>query len=140
MPKSFYGILIARVEYLFYGSYYTGDTAMTKCELIEYCLTYPAVFEDYPFDGTAAVMRHQGNKKMFALISERNGAAYINLKCEPMRADFLRSMFSGVTPGWHMNKVHWNTVTMGVDVPAAELYDMIKHSFDLTKPKVKKAK
>ena len=114
---------------------------MTKRELIDYCLTYPSAFEDYPFDETSAVLKHGGNKKMFALIGERNGEVYINLKCEPMRADFLRSVFESVTPGWHMNKVHWNTVTMGAgtscasDVSTEELYDMIQHSFDLTKPK-----
>jgi predicted DNA-binding protein (MmcQ/YjbR family) len=116
---------------------------VTKRELIDYCLTYPSAYEDYPFDKTAAVMRHKGNNKMFALIGERSGAVYINLKCEPMRADFLRSVFVSVTPGWHMNKVHWNTVTMGAgtscasDVPAGELYNMIQHSFDLTKPGTK---
>lgn len=110
---------------------------MTKRELIDYCLTYPTAYEDYPFDDTSAVMRHKGNGKMFALIGERNGAVYINLKCEPMRADFLRSVFRSVTPGWHMNKVHWNTVTMGGDVGGDELYEMIQHSFDLTKPKVR---
>ena len=112
---------------------------MTKRELIDHCLTYPAAFEDYPFDATAAVMRHGGNGKMFALIGERGGRAYINLKCDPMRADFLRRVYKGVTPGWHMNKVHWNTVTMGCDVLEEELYDMVRHSFDLTKPKVRKS-
>lgn len=113
---------------------------MTKRDLIDYCLTYPSAFEDYPFDGESAVMKHSGNNKMFALIGERNGAVYINLKCELMRADFLRSIFKSVTPGWHMNKVHWNTVAMDGDVPEPDLYDMIQHSFDLTKPKVKRAK
>ena len=113
---------------------------MTKRELIDYCLTYPSAFEDYPFDDTLAVMRHAGNKKIFALIGERDGAVYINLKCEPMRADFLRCVIKSVTPGWHMNKVHWNTVTVGGDVPAVDLYGMIQHSFDLTKPKVWKRK
>lgn len=111
---------------------------MTKRELIDYCLTYPSAFEDYPFDGESAVMKHSGNNKMFALIGERDGGVYINLKCEPMRADFLRSTFVNVTPGWHMNKVHWNTVTVGGDVPLADLYNMIQHSFDLTKPKGRK--
>ena len=41
---------------------------MTRCELIDYCLTYPDANEDYPFDEFAsapdswAVMRHKGNK------------------------------------------------------------------------------
>ena len=51
---------------------------MTRRELIDYCLTLPDVYEDYPFDGIAdagawAVMRHRMNKKSFALIYERNG-------------------------------------------------------------------
>lgn len=108
---------------------------MTKCELIDHCLSYPSAFEDYPFDDTLAVIKHSDNGKMFALICERNDTLFINLKCEPMRADFLRHVYKSVTPGWHMNKVHWNTVTMGGDVPLDELHDMIRHSFDLTKPK-----
>lgn len=113
---------------------------MTKLELIDYCLTYPSAFEDYPFDDINAIMKHSGNNKMFALIGERNGVVYINLKCEPMRADFLRSVYQSVTPGWHMNKAHWNTIAMGGDVPVEDLYDMIQHSFDLTKPRVRKHK
>lgn len=113
---------------------------MTKRELIDYCLTYPSAFEDYPFDEINAIMKHSGNNKMFALIGERNGAVYINLKCEPMQADFLRSVYQSVTPGWHMNKAHWNTIAMGGDVPVEDLYDMIQHSFDLTKPRVRKHK
>ena len=77
---------------------------------------------------------------MFSLVFEKDGVAYINLKCEPMRADFLRSVFQSVTPGWHMNKVHWNTITMGRDVSGSDLRDMIQHSFDLTKPKIRKKK
>ena len=44
---------------------------MTKQDLIDYCLTFPAVYEDYPFDGFDnhsddvkwTVMRHGANKK-----------------------------------------------------------------------------
>jgi len=111
---------------------------MTKRELIDYCLTYPAAFEDYPFDGEAAVMKHSGNKKMFALINHKDNRLYINLKCEPMKADFLRGVYKCVTPGWHMNKTHWNTVYIDGDVPEHELYEMIRHSFDLIKPKRQK--
>ena len=110
---------------------------MTKKDLIEHCNTLSSVYEDYPFDDVTAVMRHKSNKKMFALISEKSGMAYINLKCEPMQADFFRTIYKSVTPGWHMNKAHWNTVTMGGDVPCEELFSMISDSFDLTKPKLK---
>jgi len=88
---------------------------MTRRELIDYCLTYPDAYEDYPFneltgapDAAWVVMRHKGNKKSFALIYERGGFC-VNLKCEPFRADFLRQIYSDVTPAYHMNKEHWNT-------------------------------
>ena len=110
---------------------------MTKRELIDYCLTYPAAYEDYPFDDTTALVRHSGNKKMFALIAERNGKLYINLKCDPIKADTLRTVFESVEAGWHMNKDHWITVYIDGAVPGQELYEMIQHSYDLTKPKLK---
>ena len=113
---------------------------MTKRELIDYCLTLPAAIETYPFDETTAVIKHGGNKKMFALVDIMDGKVYINLKCEPMKADFLRNAYKSVTPGWHMNKVHWNTVYPDGDVPLDELYDMIQHSYDLIKPKIKRSR
>lgn len=108
---------------------------MTKRELIEYCLTYPGAYEDYPFDEEWAVIRHSGSKKSFALIYERNGHPCANLKCEPMRADFLRSVFDQVQPAYHMNKVHWNTVILDGGLPEQELFDMVAHSFELTMPR-----
>ena len=61
---------------------------MTRRELIDFCLTFPAAYEDYPFDditdaGAWTVMRHRSNKKSFAFIYERYGKLRINLKCDP---------------------------------------------------------
>ena len=119
---------------------------VTRRELIDLCLTWPGSYEDYPFDGIAnngaegdswAVIRHRGNKKSFALVYERDGLC-VNLKCEPMRADFLRGAFPGaVTPAYHMNKVHWNTVRPEL-VPREDLEEMIDHSFQLTRPRGRK--
>lgn len=112
---------------------------MTRHELIAYCLTYPDAYEDYPFDegpdadGAWAVMRHRKNKRSFAFIFERGGLC-INLKCEPLRAEFLRQVYQGVTPAYHMNKEHWNTVRVKEDVPADMLYELIEHSYQLTMP------
>lgn len=113
---------------------------MTRKELIDYCLSLPLAYEDYPFDdildaGAWTVMRHQTNKKSFALIYERHEKLCANLKCEPMKAAILRNVFQSAVPGWHMNKEHWNAVYIDGDVPEQELYDMIQHSYDLIKPK-----
>ncbi|MDD3229380.1 MAG: MmcQ/YjbR family DNA-binding protein [Oscillospiraceae bacterium] len=114
---------------------------MTRAELIAYCLTYPGAVEDYPFeDHSSTILRHAANRKWFALIFERDGKLCINLKCEPLEADFFRQIWKSVSPGWHMNKEHWNTVALGGDVPDDELRGMISRSFDLTKPKLKKSR
>jgi len=116
---------------------------MTRQEIIDHCLTFPAAYEDYPFseipgEGETAVMRHRANKKSFALIMRHNGQLYLNLKCDPLEADFLRQAFDGVIPGWHMNKEHWNTVIVGSDVPDEEVFRQICNSYDLIKPKPRK--
>ena len=116
---------------------------MMRQEIINYCLTFPVVYEDYPFDDITddkrwTVMRHKTNKKIFAMIYERNDNLCVNLKCDPFEADFLRQMFENVTPGYHMNKIHWNTITLGGDVPEDELKRMIDNSYDLIRPKARK--
>lgn len=113
---------------------------MTRQDLIDFCLTLPGAYEDYPFselpgDGATTVMRHLGNKRSFALIMEHDGQLYLNLKCDPMEADFLRQVYQGVIPGYHMNKTHWNTVVMDTDVPDEEIQRQIGNSYDLIKPK-----
>ncbi len=118
---------------------------MTRQDLINFCLAFPAVYEDYPFDDISdprawTVMRHKTNRKSFALIYERNGKLCINLKCNPFEADILRQIFVGVTPAYHMNKTHWNTVIVGGDLPTEEIKRMIEDSYSLIKPKEKTRK
>ena len=115
---------------------------MTRQELIDYCLTFPFAYEDYPFEnnpggGVWTLMRHKANKKSFALIYERLGKLCINLKCDPFEADILRQMYVDVTAGWHMNKTHWNTITLGGDVLIAEMKRMVESSYDLIKPRIR---
>ena len=115
-----------------------GVYTMTRHDIINFCKTFPAAYEDYPFDASWTAMRHRTNHKTFAFIYERNGRLCVNLKCEPLRADFLRSIYRGVKPAYHMNKVHWNTVIIGEDVPENELFAMVEHSYGLICPKVRK--
>ena len=116
---------------------------MTRQEIIEYCLTFPCAVEEYPFDvvindSAWTAMRHSANKKCFAFISVWNGRLIANLKCDPMEADFLRQAFRDVIPGYHMNKIHWNTVFLDGNVPEDDIKNMICASYDLIKPKVRK--
>ena len=106
----------------------------TREEAVRHCLTYPDVYEDYPFhDPNWCVIRHRGSRRVFAWIFERGGHIWINVKCEPEWRDFWRAAFPAVVPAYHLNKKHWNSVILDGSVPEAEIRRMIGESYDLTK-------
>lgn len=98
----------------------------------DYCLAKKGVTEHFPFDEDTLVFKVGG--KMFALSSLSQweiGKPSINLKCDPERALELRSQYDGINAGYHMSKVHWNTVAVNNDVEPALLRELIDHSYDL---------
>jgi predicted DNA-binding protein (MmcQ/YjbR family) len=108
--------------------------------LIEHCLAFPGAYEDYPFGDEAVVLRHAGNRRIFALFLKQGDLELLNLKAEPLKAVALRNAFQAVIPGYHMNKVHWNSVILDGSVPEEALREMIAESYDLTGPKIRKRK
>ena len=76
---------------------------------------------------------------MFALLAFDEIPATANLKCEPDRALELRDRYEQVTPGYHMNKKHWNTVEIDSGIPDVELRRMIDHSYELVRNTLPKA-
>lgn len=112
----------------------------TRRDAIDFCLSLADSYEDYPFhDFNWTIMRHKGNKKMFAAIYERMGNIWINVKCDPQLAHMRRSSFASVVPAYHMNKYHWNSIILDGTIPITEIKNMIDDSYELTKPKRKKA-
>ncbi|MDR1685750.1 MAG: MmcQ/YjbR family DNA-binding protein [Desulfovibrio sp.] len=106
--------------------------------MIAYCLTQAGSYEDYPFgDGTAA-LRHGGNHRIFALFLKHGEQELLNLKSAPFTALLLRNEFPSVIPGYHMNKVHWNSVILDGTVPEDTVREMIDDSYTLTRPKGRK--
>lgn len=94
--------------------------------LREYCITKYRVTESFPFDETTLVFKVAG--KMFALMSLENPLS-INLKCDPRKAVLLREQYNCVTPGYHMNKTHWNTILIDGSVSEALVKEWIDHSY-----------
>lgn len=94
----------------------------------EYCLTKPGVTEDTPFDQNTLAFRVAG--KIFSLTSI-NEFESINLKCDPERAAELREQHPGITPGYHMNKKHWNSVSTQGNVPDKLILELADHSYEL---------
>jgi predicted DNA-binding protein (MmcQ/YjbR family) len=81
----------------------------------QYCASKIGATSDYPFDAETLVFRVMG--KIFALMS---GPSRVNLKCDPAMADILRQTYPAVTPGYHMNKRHWN-IELDGSVPDDEV-------------------
>jgi predicted DNA-binding protein (MmcQ/YjbR family) len=101
-------------------------------QLRDYCIAKKGVTEHFPFDEVTLVFKVMG--KMFALTGLdrwEKGEEKINLKCDPEKSEELRAEYEGINPGFHMNKKHWNTVTLNIDVPDALVRELIDHSYDL---------
>jgi predicted DNA-binding protein (MmcQ/YjbR family) len=103
--------------------------------LREYCISKPLVSESLPFGDDTLVFKVSG--KIFAL-ANLEGELSINLKCDPAVSSELRERFAAVTPGYHMNKKHWNTVLVDGTVPDREILAWIDHSYNLVAGKRKK--
>ena len=102
---------------------------MTARELRRLCLRFPGAVEDFPFGPETSVFKVEG--KMFALSALGSSLLKVSLKCEPDLAEQLRSAHEAIAPGYHLNKRHWNTVTIDGSLSDAMVGDMVEDSYDL---------
>jgi len=96
--------------------------------LRDYCLSKAHVQETFPFGDDTLVFKVMD--KIFLLAGLDHGDRF-NVKCDPDRAISLREQYEEVQPGYHMNKIHWNTVSMNGRLHDSQLIEMIDHSYDL---------
>lgn len=94
--------------------------------LRDYCLSFAGVTESFPFDESTLVFKVMN--KMFALV-DVDAFDFVNLKCDPEKAVELREAYSGIRPGYHMNKKLWNSVYINDDVDDSLLFELIDHSY-----------
>ena len=104
-------------------------TGSRRDSVIAACTAKPGAVEDYPFGDEVAVFKVAG--RMFALVPLGEAPGSVSLKCDPDLAVGLRDRYAGVTPGYHLNKRHWNTVLLDGSVPGEEVRELIDHSYDL---------
>lgn len=104
---------------------------MTAAALRKLCLSFPGAYEDFPFGPETSVFKVEG--KLFAISALRSAPLRVSLKCEPELAEQLRGSYpDAVTPGYHLNKRHWNTVLCsGGEVTDEMVRDMVEDSYDL---------
>jgi predicted DNA-binding protein (MmcQ/YjbR family) len=101
---------------------------MTPEEIGGAALALPEVVMDHAFGPDTNV--YKVADKVFAILQPADDPPRVTLKCEPGLALELRAQFSEVTPGYHTNKKHWNTVRLDGDVPADELREMVEHAYE----------
>ena len=122
---------------------------MNREELEAYILNHYSTEPDYPWADTprAAVFRHAGNRKWFALVMEvprsRLGLPgaepldIVNFKCDLILIASLRGE-TGIFPAYHMNKASWITVALDGSVQAKTIELLLDVSYELTKTKTRR--
>ncbi|WML34998.1 MmcQ/YjbR family DNA-binding protein [Clostridium sp. OS1-26] len=109
---------------------------MNLQEIKDYCLSKKGVYEDFPFDDETLVLKV--GSKMFALTNINEKDLKVNLKCDPIMSQDLRREFNAIKPGYHMNKIHWNTVEIDGSIEDKTVKMLIDISYDLVFKGLKK--
>jgi predicted DNA-binding protein (MmcQ/YjbR family) len=111
---------------------------MRASKLREHCLAFPGSVETFPFGPQTSVFKVSG--KIFAISRLRENPLRVSLKCEPLLAEQLREAHAAVSPGYHLNKRHWNTVIIDGSLPERVVRDMIEDSYDLIVSKLPRSR
>ncbi len=103
--------------------------SVNAIDLRAWCLAQAGAVEDFPFGPEHSVFKVAG--KMFALSALDRSPLEVSVKCEPELAVELRGSHSAIRPGYHLNKRHWNTITLDGSLPDELARDLIEDSYDL---------
>lgn len=101
----------------------------TIADLRAACAALPGSQETFPFDMTTLVFKVGG--KMYALTDIQATELSVSLKVKPERGEELRAQHDGITPGYHLNKRHWVTVSLDGGVPDELAQELLKGSHAL---------
>ena len=94
-----------------------------------WCLAQTGAVEDFPFGPEHSVFKVAG--KMFALSALERTPLEVSVKCEPELAEALRRSYRAIRPGYHLNKRHWNTITLDGSLSDQLVCDLVEDSYDL---------
>jgi len=98
-------------------------------ELHEYAISKPGSEDSFPFGNSTLVFKV--NNKIFLLVSIDANPIRFNAKCDPEKAIELREQYECITPGYHMNKKHWNSVLIDGTLTHKQLKAIIDDSYNL---------
>ncbi len=96
-------------------------------EVRDYCLSLPHATERCPFGPDTLAMEIGG--RMFCLMTLDGEWDFYNIKTDPDYGAELRERYTGIRPGYHMNKRHWVSVDFQGDVPDRLQKELLSHSY-----------
>ncbi len=109
--------------------------AMDGAELRGRCLALPGAVETFPFNPETSVFKVGEKGKIFALSALGGEPLKVSLKADPEIVTSMQSSYEAAGPGYHLNKRHWMTITVGGDLPDVQIGELIEDSYDLVRPK-----
>jgi predicted DNA-binding protein (MmcQ/YjbR family) len=102
---------------------------MDGAALRRWCLAQAGAVEEFPFGPATSVVKVGG--RIFALSALARAPLEVSVKCEPELAVDLRESYGAIRPGYHLNKRHWNTVTLDGSLSDRLVRELIEDSYDL---------
>ena len=96
----------------------------------DYCSKKPGCVHEYKqeWDTTLYLL----NGKFFVFIAQNpQKESIITLKLEPSYGRLLRLNHKEITPGYHMNKLHWNSISLDKDFADDFLEELIDESYKI---------
>lgn len=106
-----------------------------------FCLSLPGVHDDFPFG--KATSEYDRNLLVFYVMDKwfcfvnAEVFDFCTIRCATEEISGLIERYAGIiTPGWHMNKRHWISVRFDGDLPASEILDLVRRSYELAKAKL----
>lgn len=97
--------------------------------LHEYALAKPLAVLERKESWDALLYRLHG--KIFALLLRNRTGTLLNLKCDPYLALDYRTRYPSVLPGWHMNKLHWISLSLAGTTPEDVCKELVDISYEL---------
>ena len=71
--------------------------------------------------------------KMFGMLgAHKDGRPLLSVKLEPANGEMLRQQYKDIIiPGYYLNKTHWNSIYLDVEMPRDLIEKMIDESYRL---------
>ena len=104
------------------------DPSVDAAELRRWCLAQSGAVEDFVRPRALGV---QGGRQDVRAERLEGTPLEVSAKCEPELALHLRDTYSAIRPGYHLNKRHWNTITLDGSLSDHFVRELIADSYDL---------